>query len=285
MRFLSPLLILSILTYPFFTLHISHAQETRETPRSTCLAVADNSGHIVHASADQSLQLALAPSEVRISFVGHSTFRIEDATGFTIATDFSGYAGKDVIPDVVTMNHAHITHYTFNPDPRIPNVLPGWGENGVPANYNIQIGETIIRNVTTDIRTWSGEFEKDGNSIFIFEMGGLCIGHLGHLHQLLTDNHYAAIGRLDVLMVPVDGGYTMNLEDMVKVVKRLNASVILPMHSFGEFSLQRFLTAMEAGFPVDRRRQSSIELSLNTLPPTATVIVLPPEGTFGILDD
>ncbi|MEO1066207.1 MAG: MBL fold metallo-hydrolase [Pseudomonadota bacterium] len=254
------------------------AQEERQTPRSTCLAIADAGGGIVTASAREPIKLALGPSDVRITYVGHSTFRIEDATGLKIATDYSGFAGLNVVPDVVTMNHAHTTHFTSNPDPRIPHVLRGWGQNGEPADHNIQVGEVIIRNVTTDINSVYSGFEENGNSIFIFEMGGLCIGHLGHLHHLLTDEHYAAIGRLDILMVPVDGGYTMNLPDMVKVVKRLNASMIMPMHWFGSFSLQEFLASMSEGFPVDVRRDSSLEVSLNTLPPTATVVVLSPES-------
>ena len=76
---------------------------------------------------------------------------------------------------------------------------------------------SIIRNVTTDIRRYfgedsSGEMIKDGNSIFIFEVAGLCIGHLGHLHHKLDDTHFAAIGRLDIVMVPIDGTYTMSLD-------------------------------------------------------------------------
>ena len=44
------------------------------------------------------------------------------------------------------------------------------------------VDDVYIRNVPTDIRSWGGELERDGNSIFIFEVADLCIGHLGHLH-------------------------------------------------------------------------------------------------------
>lgn len=261
--------------------NMAKSQTERITPRSTCQAVAHNqSGGIRRASSniDLTAQSKLGIGEVSISYVAHSTFRIEDATGLTIATDYSGTAGPNIIPDVVTMNHAHITHFTHNPDERITHILRGWRRNGKPAQHNIQIDETIIRNVTTDISSYSGHQEKDGNSIFIFEMGGLCIGHLGHLHHLLTDEHYAEIGRLDVLMVPVDGGVTMNFEDMAKVVKRLNASVVLPMHSFSSFSLNDFLKQMGKGFPIEHRVGSELVVSLNTLPATPTLISLQPEG-------
>jgi len=263
-------------------------QTERLTPRSTCQAVAYNqSGGIRRANSniDLTVQNKLGIGEVSISYVAHSTFRIEDATGLTIATDYSGTAGPNIIPDVVTMNHAHITHFTPFPDKRITHILRGWQQNGKPAQYNIQIDETIIRNVTTDISSFSGHHEKDGNSIFIFEMGGLCIGHLGHLHHLLTDEHYAEIGRLDVLMVPVDGGVTLNFEDMAKVVKRLNASVVLPMHAFSSFSLNDFLQQMGKGFPIEHRTGSELIVSLNTLPATPTLISLQPEGVIQYFDD
>ena len=73
---------------------------------------------------------------------------------------------------------------------------------------------------------------RDGNSIFIFEVAGLCIGHLGHLHHKLDESHFAAIGRLDIVMVPIDGSYTMSLDGISEITKRLRASVVLPMHRF-----------------------------------------------------
>ena len=253
--------------------------QTRETPRSTCLAVAQRElpPNVRYASLDHVWPTALQPSEVQIRYIGHSTFLIEDSTGLQIATDFSGFAGANIIPDVVTMNHAHVTHFTHFPDTRIKHVLRGWGKSGVPAKHNLQIDEVIIRNVTTDINSQFTGYEKDGNSIFIFEMGGLCIGHLGHLHHILTNAHYAEIGRLDILMVPVDGGWTMALEDMAVVVRRLNASVVIPMHAFGEFTLQRFLANIGKGFPIERKGSSTALYSLNTLPTSPRLVVLEPE--------
>ena len=276
--------IIKLIFSAFFFVLVSttaHAQSERETPRSTCMAVAQvppwkaaPSIPVIKVAAGQT---ALEAYQVEISYVGHSTFRIKDATGLTIATDFAGFAGIDVIPDVVTMNHAHSTHYTIAPDQRIQNVLRGWGEDGEPARHFLQIGEAIIRNVTTNIdNEWVG-FERDGNSIFIFEIGGLCIGHLGHLHHKLTEAHYAQIGRLDILMVPVDGGYTLNVVEMAHVVKRLRASIVLPMHWFGSWSLQRFLDLMAGQFPIKPHGETTLTVSLNTLPNSPTIVVLKPE--------
>lgn len=272
----------------------SRADDNQTLTPSYCQAIASNEAPLgwpgqTHASAMPLLKASasatpaqtVSPGDVSITYVGHSTFRIETSSSLTIATDFSGFAGLDVIPEVVTMNHAHSTHFTIAPDPRIEHVFRGWGANGNPARHHQQIADALIRNVTTDINNqWAG-FEPDGNSIFIFEIAGLCIGHLGHLHHLPTDTQYAEIGRLDVLMVPVDGGYTLNVKDMSDVVRRVNASLILPMHWFGTWSLGSFLDEIRNGFPVQTLQGSQMTVSLNTLPDQPTVVVLQPESILG----
>jgi L-ascorbate metabolism protein UlaG (beta-lactamase superfamily) len=164
------------------------------------------------------------------------------------------------------------------PDPAIPHVLHGWGVDGEPARIAERVGDVFIRNVTTDIRRYffddSGtDMLKDGNSIFIFEVAGLCIGHLGHLHVKLDDTHFAAIGRLDILMVPIDGTYTMSLEGISEITRRLRASVVLPMHRF-ETPLADFMQKIGKDFAIDQRAERTLRISRETLPSTPTVIIL-----------
>jgi L-ascorbate metabolism protein UlaG (beta-lactamase superfamily) len=217
-------------------------------------------------------------SEVAITYAGHSTYYIDTPGGVRIATDFSGAYTTGRLPDVVTMNRAHSTHYTLFPDPRIPHVLHGWGDDGAPAKIFERIGDVTIRNVTTDIRRYfgddsSGEMIKDGNSIFIFEVAGLCIGHLGHLHHKLDDSHFAAIGRLDIVMVPIDGTYTMSLDGISDITRRLRASVVLPMHRFMT-PLDEFMRRIGEQFAIDVRSERTLRISRETLPATPTVIIL-----------
>jgi L-ascorbate metabolism protein UlaG (beta-lactamase superfamily) len=220
----------------------------------------------------------LDEGRVRITYVDHATFLIETPGGLVAATDYTGFLGAaDVVPDVVTMNNAHGTHWTDRPDPRIPHVLRGWGDGSGPAEVNLDLGEMLVRNVTTDQRSRMGEsLRRDGNSIFIFEVAGLCIGHLGHLHQVPSPAQYAMIGRLDVVMVPVDGGYTMDTASMADVVKRLRSSVVLPMHWFSGASLDGFLADMAGAFPVVRAGTGSLEVALGDLPSEPTILVLDP---------
>lgn len=214
--------------------------------------------------------------EVGIRFIGHSTFLIETDEGLEILTDWSGAYRfmLDDMPDVITMNHAHSSHWTPNPDPKITHALKGWGSEGKPAEHYLELGASLIRNVPTDIRSYGGE--PFGNSIFIFEHGGLCIGHLGHLHHEPTEEQYAAIGRLDVVMAPVDGGMTLDIQSMVRVLKRLRARVVLPMHAFGSYTLAQFLAGMEEEFEIDYDTDNEIVISAADLPDAPTVIV--PKG-------
>jgi L-ascorbate metabolism protein UlaG (beta-lactamase superfamily) len=134
-----------------------------------------------------------------------------------------------------------------------------------------------IRNVTTDIRGW-GAPEKDGTSIFIFEVADLCIGHLGHLHHILDPEQYALVGHLDVVMAPVDGSYTLALPGMIEVLKTMKARLVLPMHFFGPHTLETFLHGMSDDFTVAMGESPRISVSVDSLPSEPTVMVLPPAG-------
>ncbi|RIA55742.1 MBL fold metallo-hydrolase [Dichotomicrobium thermohalophilum] len=248
---------------------------------SRCLALAENVPRVQYASLNTA---ALSQFEVKITFVGHATFRIESAGGVIIATDDAGYAGPGPVPDVVTMNHAHSTHYTNNPDPAIDHVLRGWGSDGKPAKHSLTVKDVFIRNVTTDIRGWGGVREKDGNSIFIFEVADLCIGHLGHLHHTLGPEYLGLIGQLDVVMVPVDGSYTMAQPAMMKVLELLKARLILPMHYFSQNRLQTFLNQVGDGYDVEVNESSSITVTAASLPAKPTVMVLPGPELHGFMD-
>ena len=220
---------------------------------------------------------ALAGDQVRISYAGHSTFLIESPQGVKIATDYNDYVKPRVLPDVVTMNHAHSTHYTDYPDPGIKHVLRGWGPSPEqPARHDVQAGDVRVRNVPTNIRSWGGGTERHGNSIFIFEIANLCIAHLGHLHHTLTQQQLNEIGRVDVVMVPVDGGVTLDLEGMAEVLAALKAPLMIPMHFFSTYSLRRFLDVLgEKSYEAEVSDTPSIVVSKTTLPAKPKLLVLP----------
>jgi L-ascorbate metabolism protein UlaG (beta-lactamase superfamily) len=237
-----------------------------------CLAVAQAPNPLQPAA----FQLAaLKASQVRLTFVGHATWLIESAGGIGIATDYNDYIRPSVVPDIATMNRAHTTHYSMFPDPAIKHILRGWNPEGGAAKHDVTAGDVRVRNVATNIRDWAGGFIPHGNSVFIFELAGLCIGHLGHLHHTLSEQQIGHIGQLDVVMVAVDGSYTMDVAGVVETLRALRARLILPMHYFDTFTLRRFLDRIRGDFAVETGQESSVVVSQATLPAEPKVLVLP----------
>ncbi|WP_299558833.1 MBL fold metallo-hydrolase [uncultured Sulfitobacter sp.] len=269
-RLIAALTVLSALTAPL------HAQQTTARTPSHCHALADATRglHFVHRAS-----LRDVPQEtVDLHYIGHASFLLRSHGGMNIVTDFTGFIGNtQMIPDVVTMNHAHDTHWTPFPDPAITHALPGWGPHGEGVTHRLDLGEVLVRNVSTDIRSDFTGVEENGNSIFVFEIAGLCIGHLGHLHHAPNDEQFAAIGRLDVVMAPVDGGYTLDHATMIAVLKRLRSRIVIPMHWFSGFALEEFLEGMSDDFTVVRVEGPQLNVRRDALPSQPTIMVLRPQ--------
>jgi L-ascorbate metabolism protein UlaG (beta-lactamase superfamily) len=220
--------------------------------------------------------VALTPQQVRITYVGHSSFLLESPQLVRIVTDYNGYNRPPMLPDIVTMNRAHSSHYTDAPDPGIAHVLRGWGPSpDQPARHDLHVKDVHVRNVPTNIRDWSGGTQRHGNSIFIFEIGSLCVAHLGHLHHTLTQQQLNEIGKIDVVLVPVDGGATLDIDGMIEVLEALKARVMIPMHFFSTYTLNRFLDRAKDKFPAEFNDTPSVVISKATLPEKPKFVVLP----------
>jgi L-ascorbate metabolism protein UlaG (beta-lactamase superfamily) len=232
-----------------------------------CVPVASNTPRIWLAAA--------ATDTVEITFLGHASFEIVSPAGVRAVTDYNGVNIPDDPPDIATMNHAHSTHYTLNPDPRIPHVLHGWKENNRIPAFDLTVGDMHVTNQPTNIRAPGGGTELYGNSIFVFETGGLCIAHLSHLHHILEPADVTALGHIDIVMVAVDGAWTMSQRDAARVVEQLQPRVVLPMHYFTPDVLNSFLDLERDKYAIDIRDSPVLTISRATLPVAPTVIALP----------
>jgi L-ascorbate metabolism protein UlaG (beta-lactamase superfamily) len=219
-------------------------------------------------------QAATSDVSVEITFLGHASFEIVSPAGVRAVTDYNGVNVPDDPPDIATMNHAHGTHYTPYPDPRIGHVLHGWAENGQMPAIDLTVQDIHVTNLPTNIRTWNGGTERYGNSIFVFETGGLCIAHLSHLHHLLQPVDLNTLGHIDIVMVAIDGELTMSQEDAAAVVEQLQPRIVLPMHYFTRGMLTRFLNLERGKYAIDVRESSVLDVSRENLPVAPTVIVL-----------
>ncbi len=254
---------------------VLRAQPTAPQPKPEMF---ENCPGLVARGIPRVLPASLKSDEVRINYVGHSTFLLESPRGTKIATDYNDYVKPRVLPDIVTMNYAHSTHFTDNPEPGIKHVLRGWGSSPEkPARHDLNAGDVRVRNVPTNIRSYvTGGTERHGNSIFIFEMANMCIAHLGHLHHTLNQQQLNEMGRVDVVLFPVDGGVTLDHEGMIEVLQALKAPLVIPMHFFSTYSLRNFTERLrEKAFEVEFHDVGSTVVSKNTLPAKPTIRVMP----------
>jgi L-ascorbate metabolism protein UlaG (beta-lactamase superfamily) len=228
------------------------------------------------ASGRAPLHYAAAGPEnkVSITFLGHASFLIESPDGVRIVTDYNDVIRAPVTPDIVTMNNAHPTHYSDAVEPGVKYVLRGWDPAGGVAVHRLVYRDVRIHNVPTNVREFGGT-RYNGNSIFVFDIADLCIAHLGHLHHKLTPTHLAELGPIDVVMVPIDGVWTLNQEDMIEVLQQIKPRIVIPMHIFTRATLDKFLTRIGDLYAVRQANSSTIMLARSQLPERAELVVLP----------
>jgi len=229
--------------------------------------VADNGARV---------RLAAAGPEggVGLTFLGHASFLIESPQGARIVTDYNDMIRAPVTPDIVTMNNAHPTHYSDNIEAGVKFVLRGWDPAGGIASHHLDYRDVKIHNVPTNVREFGGT-RYSGNSIFVFDVADLCLAHLGHLHHTLTAGHLSDLGPIDVVMVPVDGGYTLNQAEMIEVLQQIKPKIAVPMHIFTQATLDKFLARAAEFYTVRRADEPSVVLTRPGLPAIPEMLVLP----------
>jgi L-ascorbate metabolism protein UlaG (beta-lactamase superfamily) len=239
-----------------------------------CRSPADAACTGVVAGSPLRLVAAGAGEAVSITFLGHASFLIESPGGVRIVTDYNDAIRAPETPDIVTMNNAHPTHYSESVDPGVKYILRGWDPAGGVAHHQLEYRDVRIHNVPTNVREIGGT-RYNGNSIFVFDTANLCIAHLGHLHHTLTATHLAELGSIDVVMVPVDGAWTLNQSDMIEVLRQIGPKIIIPMHIFTQATLDKFLTKIGDFYAVRHATSRTIVLSRAELPASAEIVVLP----------
>ncbi|MBA7697575.1 hypothetical protein ES703_106242 [subsurface metagenome] len=126
----------------------------------------------------------------------------------------------------------------------------------------------------------AGGGQRGNNIIFCFEVDGIRVCHLGDLGHQLDDKDVALMGRVDVLLIPVGGNYTIDAKVATEVCSKLASKVIFPMH-FQNERCPTFPVAGVGGFlegksNVTRLEVSEVEFKQGELPTAAQVIVLKP---------
>jgi len=177
---------------------------------------------------------------IKIRWYGQSFFQLETSLGFKIVFDPHAipHFGRPIVKaDYVLISHLHNDHNQveiLEPPPKESDVYRGVVEPKPGKqewkSVNEKRGQITIRNIGTFHDAVNG-MQRGKNSIWIVEADGLVFCHLGDLGHELTPEQVKAIGKVDVLMVPIGGIYTLNGEQAKKVVDQIKPRLyILPMH-------------------------------------------------------
>ena len=109
---------------------------------------------------------------------------------------------------------------------------------------------------------------------FVFDLGTLCIVHLGDLSHPLTPEQRQQIGHVDVALIPIDGTYTMGPETAREVLQQLTPKIAIPMHYRSNLLVEAFVRGLATRY----LNSDTLLVSKSVLPPTTEIIVLRPQG-------
>lgn len=214
---------------------------------------------------------------MKLKWLGHSAFLLTAADGTSVVTDpylpgsFNGaikYGPIREAADAVTVSHHHEDHDAVAYLPGKPKVFEGKG--------TFKAGSIRISGIETfhDANEGAG---RGRNTVFVFEADGMRVCHCGDLGHVLAAPQVAAIGKVDVLLVPVGGTFTVDADAAHKVAEQLAARVTIPMHY--KTSRLGFDIAGVDGFVqgranVKRVGSPEVEPSAAELPPAPEIWVL-----------
>ncbi len=217
--------------------------------------------------------------KISLRWFGQSFVSLETPAGARIVFDphaIEAFGRNSMAADLILVSHFHDDHTRLEVISNYDKAekvfgLKGAGKkvdwNLMEKKYAFKSGEEIkVRNVGVYHDETQG-MERGKNSVFIIEIAGIKICHLGDLGHLLTKDQIEKIGAVDVLLIPVGGVYTINGSEAKKVVAQLKPRLyIVPMH-FGTKNFTDVLTVDE--FLDDQkkervRRETGNELIIKT---------------------
>lgn len=217
-----------------------------------------------------------AETDAIIQYFGHNFFQITTRQGTKIITDPLApgrYPTPNVTPHVVTVGREHPHHNYVQLAQGNPLILRGLAQFGAAwSRISTRVHEVGIFNVPIYQNGISGSLK---GAAFVFDLGTLCIVHLGDLSHTLTPEQVQQIGYVDVALVPIDGTYTMGPETAREVLHQLMPKIAIPMHYRDNLAL---VEAFVRGLTARRFRSDTLLISKTALPATTEIIVLKPQG-------
>jgi L-ascorbate metabolism protein UlaG (beta-lactamase superfamily) len=221
------------------------------------------------------LAYAAEPDAV-IQYFGHNFFLITTSKGTKIITDPLApgmYPTPKVAPHVVTVGREHPNHNYVELALGNPIILRGLSHFGAEWNrISLNVKDVFIY----DLPIYQQAF---GNALkgaaFMFDLGSLCIAHLGDLSHTLTPEQLKQMGRVDVALIPIGGVFTMPPDTAREVLAQIKPKIAIPMH-YRDSSY--ILDAFVEGLRTRRPDSDTLVVSKAALPKTTEIVVLRPRG-------
>lgn len=201
-----------------------------------------------------------------IRWYGHNCFRIRGKEA-TIITDpvgrQTGYAMSKQTADIVTISHPHEGHANLNVVKPEYKVIDGPGE--------YEMHDVFVTGIRTYHDAKKGA-ERGYNTVYVIELEGMRLAHLGDLGHTLSESQAEELDNVDVLMIPVGGGTTLNADQAADLVSRLSPKSVIPMQfrtDIGDQELadaSAFIKLLGVGevAPVDKLSLKSSDLTETT---------------------
>jgi L-ascorbate metabolism protein UlaG (beta-lactamase superfamily) len=213
---------------------------------------------------------------MKVKWLAHASFLITSETGTKIITDPYNVGGGlsygeiKESADVVTVSHEHGDHNNVAAVKGNPQVVKGAGAkeakgikfNGVPTYHDDAQGG-----------------QRGPNTIFCFEVDGIKVCHLGDLGHTLSDKEVAEVGKVDILLVPVGGFFTIDAKVATAVSSKLAPKVIIPMHFKTDKCAYPIATVddfIKGKSGVTQPGASEVEFKRDRLPAATQIVVLKP---------
>ena len=209
-----------------------------------------------------------------ITWLGHACFRIRGREAVVlmdpVAPD-SGYPTTSTSADIVTISHDHRNHSALD------LVKPGCHTIAGPGEYEIH--DVFIRGIRTYHDAEKG-VKLGKNTVYLVEIEDLLICHLGDLGHPLTEEQSESMTSVDVLIVPVGGGPTIDATAAAEVVGQLEPSIVIPMQyrtEYGDFDREPLETFLKKFGISDIEVKDRVNIKKSDLSETVEVVVLKPQ--------
>lgn len=207
---------------------------------------------------------------MEITWYGLSCFRITERNFATVVTDpFQSSIGLQVPKlkgDIVTQSHDATGHNNIAAVSGYRQALTGPGE--------YEVGNVFINAVA------SRSAESVRNVFFLFDYDGLTVAHAGDIAKLPTQSQVEALGEVNVLLLPVGDGTSLNGVQAAEMVSLIEPNIVIPMHFHTEGlkleldGVDRFLQEIGS---TDLEAQTSLKVSSSSLPEETQTVLLTPK--------